>query len=147
VTPLPAVEPTPVAPAAREYVVEKGDSFYSIGRKFGVSPTAISKANPGVDSTRLRIGQTLQIPAPPTAAAGSEAGNGSSLGPAVGAPEVYVVKSGDTLTRIATRHGTTVAALKALNNLATDRINVGQKLKIPVKAPATESAPAGTQPF
>jgi LysM repeat protein len=44
---------------------------------------------------------------------------------------VYVIKSGDTLTRIAKTHGTTVKALKAANNLGNDRIVVGARLKIP----------------
>jgi len=44
---------------------------------------------------------------------------------------IYVVKSGDTLIRIAKVHGTTVKALKAANNLSNDRILVGAKLKIP----------------
>jgi LysM repeat protein len=44
---------------------------------------------------------------------------------------VYLVKSGDTLTRIAKTHGITVKALRAANNLATDRISVGEQLKIP----------------
>ena len=44
---------------------------------------------------------------------------------------VYVIKSGDTLTRIAKAHGTTVKALKAANGLASDNIVVGARLKIP----------------
>ena len=44
---------------------------------------------------------------------------------------VYVVKSGDTLTRIAKAHGTTVKAIKAANGLENDRIVVGAKLKMP----------------
>ena len=44
---------------------------------------------------------------------------------------LYVVKSGDSLTRIAKVHGTTVKALKAANGLENDRIVVGAKLKIP----------------
>lgn len=44
---------------------------------------------------------------------------------------VYVVKSGDTLTRIARTHGTTIQAIEAANGLANDRILVGAKLKIP----------------
>lgn len=44
---------------------------------------------------------------------------------------VYVIKSGDTLTRIAKAHGTTVKALKAANSLENDRIVVGARLKIP----------------
>jgi hypothetical protein len=48
-----------------------------------------------------------------------------------GGPGVYSVKAGDTLTRIAKAHGTTVRALRAANNLKTDRLLVGQKLKLP----------------
>jgi LysM repeat protein len=44
---------------------------------------------------------------------------------------IYVVKSGDSLTRIAKAHGTTVKALKAANGLENDRIVVGARLKIP----------------
>jgi|BarGraIncu01121A_1022015.scaffolds.fasta_scaffold36883_2 LysM repeat protein len=44
---------------------------------------------------------------------------------------LYVVKSGDSLTRIAKVHGTTVKALKAANGLESDRIVVGARLKIP----------------
>ncbi|MGH8023903.1 MAG: LysM peptidoglycan-binding domain-containing protein, partial [Limisphaerales bacterium] len=44
---------------------------------------------------------------------------------------VYRVKSGDTLTRIAKIHHTTIKAIKELNRLATDRISVGQKLNLP----------------
>lgn len=47
--------------------------------------------------------------------------------------ELYTVKSGDTLEKIAIAHSTTVKALKELNNLSTDRINIGRKLKLPSK--------------
>jgi LysM repeat protein len=45
-------------------------------------------------------------------------------------PDVYVVKSGDSLLRIAKIHGMTVKALKAANHLKSDRIFVGEKLKV-----------------
>ena len=44
---------------------------------------------------------------------------------------VYVVKSGDTLTRIARTYGTTIQAIETANGLTGDRIVVGAKLKIP----------------
>ena len=44
---------------------------------------------------------------------------------------VYSVKAGDSLSRIAKAHGTSVKALKAANNLASDRLDIGQQLKIP----------------
>jgi LysM repeat protein len=56
--------------------------------------------------------------------------------------EAYMVKSGDTLTKIAKAHGTTVKAIKAASNLTTDHIKVGQKLTIPAKAEAAAPAPA-----
>lgn len=46
-------------------------------------------------------------------------------------PSVYIVKSGDTLMKIAKAHGVTLSALKSANDLANDKILVGAKLKIP----------------
>jgi len=135
---LPAPEAT-AAGASREYIVLKGDSFYTIGKKFGVSASAIGKANPGVDSTRLQVGQKLVVPAPAASvAAATSAGNGTD--------NVYVVKTGDTLLKIAKANATTVNEIKALNGLKTDRIKVGDKLKMPAAkstptAPATPTAP------
>lgn len=43
----------------------------------------------------------------------------------------YIVKSGDTLSGIADKYKTTVEKLKAFNNLTSDAIQVGEKLKIP----------------
>ncbi len=62
------------------------------------------------------------VPLPPPAA--------STEAPAP--PEtVYSVISSDTLSGIARRHGTTVKAIKAANGLSTERLSIGQKLKIP----------------
>lgn len=44
--------------------------------------------------------------------------------------DTYTVKSGDTLSGIASKHGTTVAKIKSLNGLKSDLIQVGQKLKL-----------------
>jgi nucleoid-associated protein YgaU len=44
---------------------------------------------------------------------------------------LYVVKSGDTLARIARQHHTTSKTLKTINGLNTDSIAVGAKLKLP----------------
>ena len=46
----------------RIFVVSKGDSLYSIARKFGVSPTELSYINALSDPDRLTVGQTLVIP-------------------------------------------------------------------------------------
>jgi LysM repeat protein len=114
-----------------KYKVAKGDSFYSIGKKLGVSMKAIADANPGVDSSKLKIDQELVIPALTTTP-----GVATELIPAGSGEQLYTVQSGDNLTRLATRFGTTVKAIQAANNLTGTSIKVGQKLKIPAKAPA-----------
>jgi len=51
--------------------------------------------------------------------------------PAAKPGQIYVVKSGDSLSRIAKQHHTSVKALKAVNGLDTDIIAVGATLKLP----------------
>ncbi len=126
IPPAPPVTPTP---SVTEYKIEKGDSFYTIGKKFGVSSKAIQAANPNVDPAKLQIGKTIQIPAPTAAPA---AGAGPVVDVATG-ETTHTVKSGDNLSKIAAQYHTTVAAIKSANGLSTDRIKVGDKLKIPAK--------------
>ncbi len=52
---------------------------------------------------------------------------------------IYVIKPGDSLSRIAKTHGTTVQALKAANGLKSDRIVAGRKLKLPQSGSASVS--------
>ncbi len=52
--------------------------------------------------------------------------------PPRGEPAIYVVQPGDTLFAIAARYQTTVAAIKQLNHLNSDTIQVGQKLLVPI---------------
>lgn len=51
--------------------------------------------------------------------------------PAHNTTNIYLVKSGDTLVRIAKAHGTTVNALETANHMNTDHIYAGEKLKMP----------------
>jgi LysM repeat protein len=144
------VEPVLPVVTGSEYVVTKGDTLDKIGKKFGVSARAIETANPGVVPTRLKIGQKLTIPAGGAAASGA-------MAPAAlteSSDTTYAVKSGDTLTTIAKKHGTTVKAIEAANGLNTTKIKVGQKLKIPSKAvaapapaPVVEPAPVVLPPM
>jgi LysM repeat protein len=143
------VAPTPVAPPptvpeeTREYVVTKGDSFSTIAKKMGVSLKAIQQANPGVDSSRLQIGQKLHVPA-----AGSAASSSFSNGTSDNANgSTYTVKSGDMLEKIARHNGTTVKAIMSLNNLKTTKIRVGQKLKLPASQSSEPATPNYVTPL
>lgn len=55
-------------------------------------------------------------------------------------PTAYKVKSGDTLSAIATRHGITVAQLMNANGLKSDKLQIGQNLSIPNKAPVKKAS-------
>jgi LysM repeat protein len=143
--------PAPAPAAARQYAVLKGDSFYKIAKANGVSLKALAEANPGIDSAKLKAGQVLQLPV------GAEPGTTSpALAPAAvdgtashptavtsKAHTRYVVKSGDSLARIARTHGTTVQAIKAANGLTSDNIVAGQNLKLPGSRTAGTSSGRG----
>ena len=145
-TPAALVDQTaaPVAPAAiPDYKVASGDTLSGIAKKFHISTRSLVDANPGVEPTKLKIGQTLHIP-PPTAAASIPASaTGVVSAPTAGGDQLYSVKSGDTLTKIATEFKVSVRSIRSANSLTTDKIKVGQKLKIPMKGstPALTSAP------
>ena len=139
--PTPVIPPPlPVAGGASQHVVVKGDSFSTIAKKYGVTSKAVAEANPGIDSTRLKIGQKLAVP-PPTRTATGATGSGTN-----GGDKTYVVKSGDTLFKIAKNYGVSPKTLRTANQLRTDQIKVGQKLVIPGKngTPAVESGVGGT---
>jgi len=139
--PTAVVSAPPTAPAAgqTDYKIAQGDTFSTLAKKFHVSIKAIEDANPGLEPTKLKIGQTVHIPAPTVASVSSGPTTGAAADSNPGA-QMYVVKSGDSLSKIAGEFGTTIKALRSANNLTTDKIVVGQKLKVPVKASATGAA-------
>lgn len=101
------------------YVVQKGDSLWSISSKLGVSVSDIKKIN-NLSSNNLSIGQVLIIPSKKS---DDEESNADE--------NVYVVKKGDSLWLIANNYNTSVDEIKRLNNLSSNTLSIGQKLKIP----------------
>ena len=97
------------------YVVQKGDTLYSIANKLGTTVSELKKEN-NLTSNTLQIGEVLRIP---TKEIYEEEEN------------VYVVKKGDTLYSIAMANNTTVDELKKVNNLTSNILSTGQLLKIP----------------
>jgi len=143
--------PTPTIPntigeaqAATEHTIVKGDTFATLSTKYGVSVKNIQAANPGVDPTKLRIGQKVKIPPKTTMARnGGSGSSGTGIG-AIDSGDTYTVKSGDTLSRIASNYHTTAREIQKLNGLSTTQIKVGQKLKVPSRAGALPGAAASS---
>ena len=97
------------------YVVQKGDTLYSIANKLGTTVSELKKEN-NLTSNTLQIGEVLRIP---TKEIYEEE------------EDVYIVQKGDTLYSIAMANNTTVDELKKANNLASNILSTGQLLKIP----------------
>lgn len=115
---FPWKKPRPVAVVL--HVVKRGETLFSIARRYGVTVEAICAANDIVDPDHITVGQRLAIPVPDVAAS------------AAGAGATHVVRPGETLFRIAQQYGTTVTALAELNGLYNPgHIVVGQTLVIP----------------
>lgn len=104
----------------QKHTVAAGDSFETIANKYAVTVRELINANPQL----LKTGEQLMIPV--AVAIPSENGNSS------GTPRTHAVKPGDTLTSIAIKYGTTVAAIASLNNITNiNNVSVGQLLYIP----------------
>jgi LysM repeat protein len=147
-TPLPVEQPQPVltATSPTDYVIAKGDTFSTVAKKFHVSVKALLDANPAVEPTKLKIGQSIHIPASAVAAAPTIGSGANATPDATGTGQTYSVKSGDSLTKIAGQFGVTVKALRSANHLKTDKIVVGQKLNIPGKPPAQTASSTTSAP-
>ena len=111
--------------SGRTYTVRRGDTLFGIATWHGTTVSAIMQAN-GLHSSIILTGQRLVIPG---ATSSGAAGQGSASQAATG--RTYTVRRGDTLSRIAAWHGTTVSAIMRANNLGSSIIYAGQRLTIP----------------
>lgn len=135
----PAAKSEPASGEEKIYVVKKNDSLWVIAKNHGTTIDAICAANNINKNAVLRLGMKLKIPAGTQASASSE----KSASKKAEGGEVYVVKKGDALSKIARAHGVTVKALMEANGIANaNSIRIGQKLVIPAKAGEAKKAEA-----
>ncbi len=123
------------------YVVKKGDSLSKIAKAHGVKSADILALNPNVKSAdKIMVGQSLKMPASATGA-GLEAAPVTTAVPTDG---LYTVAKGDSLWSIGKRFGVKREDIKAWNNLTSDKLKVGQQLRLKADAtqPAAKPAPA-----
>lgn len=139
--------PAAVPEAERVHIVASGESLSRIAARYGVTIRELQDLNKIKDPNKIRIGQKLVLPphADMTKAPAREPAQAreTKAPRAFAGPDVYVVRPGDSLSVIAKRHGTTVRALKEVNNLQSDVIRAGQKLKLPAGAKPSAQKPAG----
>ncbi len=104
------------------YIVKSGDTLTGIASKNGVSVASLKSWN-NLKTDTIYVNQALTIKG------GSTSGGTTTPAPST-TNSSYIVKSGDTLTSIASKNGVSVSDLKKSNSLTSDTIYVGQKLVV-----------------
>jgi LysM repeat protein len=135
------------APAFGQTVtVAPGQTLWQLAAQYQTTVQALAAANGIADPNQVLVGTVLTIPD----------GSGTAGQVAQAAIVSIVVQRGDTLTSIAARYGTTVAALVAANGIADrNHIVVGTQLEIPpstlltgaTTASSVSSTAPGSPPF
>lgn len=100
----------------KTYTVKKGDTLYGISKQFNTSAQKIRELN-NLKNDNIVPSQVLII---------SE-NNGTNPNECV----IYTIKKGDSLYEIAKKYNTSVDAIKRYNNLTTNNLSIGQKIRIP----------------
>lgn len=124
---------------ATTHVVRSGESLGIIANKYGLKVADLFEANENLKSV-IHPGQTIVIPVPagsnvpiladqPSRARTTATASAATTARA-SATETYRVRSGDSLSTIARRHGMSVRQLKEMNNLRSDSIRAGQVLRV-----------------
>jgi len=128
------ITPQPVSAPIR-YTAQRGDTLYSLARRYGLTVAELQRANALADDTLL-AGQVLVIPPP-----GSGASPTATHQPATSSGLViHLVQPGETLYAVARRYGSTVLAIQAANGLSGNAIWAGQRLVIPPSSGAGANA-------
>ena len=120
--------------ADTSYKVNKGDTLYSISRKYQITVAELRAANNLSENDVLKAGQKLIIPEADISTAVALSGNNNNKSDSsvnTSNTTEIEVKKGDTLYSLSKKYGLTVADLLAINNLdSSSVIKVGQKLKV-----------------
>ena len=154
-----------VKPAEPEYTlyrIKGGDMLSAICATYGLRQSKVLELNPGLDPNKLFVGKKIKLPGKlelkdadakslakqPAAQKKGKSVKASSakVSSYKGATKEYVVKSGDSLGKIAYSNGITIKCLKEINGLKKNTIRIGQKLKVPAEKPvAAKPAPVAAK--
>ncbi len=161
VKPAKKTEKPVVAPKKEDvtHVIKKGDSFWTIAALYGARVDDVVAANSGMNPLKLRIGDKVIVPLsgktvkPAAKSVKPAAKSAKRVKKTVAKPVKddgrYVVRKGDSFSRIAARHRIKAADLAAANNMTLDQVlKVGQKLVIPKRGAtaAKRTKPVNTAP-
>ena len=125
-----------VIPTYVNYTVKKGDSLYSIAKKYNTTVDAIVKDN-NLKNTNLSLGQNLKIRSTSDNMVIEECFGEAYTPPTTENTINYTVKKGDSLYNIAKKYNTSVSDILKASNLTSTSLSIGQVLKIPTTSNST----------
>ncbi len=103
------------------YHIKPGDTFNVLARRFNTTVAAIVSANPGTNPRNLQVGQSICIPVR------------RSVVPCPPGNR-YIIKAGDTFSKLSQRYGLSIATIRALNpGVDATNLQVGQMICLPVR--------------
>ena len=107
--------------------VVRGDSLSTIAKRYGISLSELKRLNKIKHNTAM-LGVRLKVPiakskASPKSGSSSNKGRGQIL--------TYVVKSGDSLSRLSSKYNVTIKSIKRANGFTRNTLRIGERLKIP----------------
>lgn len=127
------------------YTVIKGDSLWSISKRYNISLDELYAANDLNKNSLLRIGQEIQVPVDGATAdvlsVSPDSYQPTSLNQGTSS---YTVQRGDTLSSIAKKYDSSVREIKAVNGKVSDLIRVGETLTVPEVGNEATSAMPGS---
>lgn len=132
--------PTPSSSGSRTYTVQRGDSLWRIARKQGTTVARLEALNPGLIPRRIGIGKIIRVPgttSPPTRITSTSSAKRAN----------YTIKSGDTLSEIASRQGIHLESLFAANpGIDPRRLKIGKRIVVPAGSNSPASTPVVATP-
>lgn len=103
------------------YVLKPGDTYYTLARRFNTTIAAINSVNAGINPNNIQPGQTIYIPIRRSVVSCSPRNR-------------YIIKPGDTFSKLAHKYGISLAAITSLNP-GIDPLNLqsGQVICLPIR--------------
>lgn len=128
--------------AETNHVVQKGETLYSISKKYNVTVQALAEANK-IDGTGIKTGQKLVIPEKQASATAASSVDSKKTEQASTKLQNYTVKKGDTWYAIARAFSVNVKTLYELNGTdGTQGLKAGQTVKVPASSSTSAASSA-----
>ena len=119
-----------------KHKISKGESIYAIAKKYDVKEAAIYDLNPKIKGKLLKLNSILMIPNNKVTAEQTALNTSNED---LSQVQNHTIASGETLSKISRKYGTTIKELERLNPTVKNKLPIGYSLIIRETAPTIEA--------